>query len=93
MQLSITDVIPACLTCGAGGDLSSATVNADKCYAEGQCIDSGSFSTANPCFRCDPVTAQKALTTVVGVNHCFFDGKCIAKGAARPAFRSYNTNR
>ena len=92
MQLSTTDVAPACLTCGAGGDLLSATVNANKCYADGQCIDRDSFSTANPCFRCDPDTADKSLTKVLD-NHCFLDGKCIAKDFPRPAFKSYNTNR
>ena len=92
MQLSTTDVAPACLTCGAGGDLLSATVNANKCYADGQCIDRDSFSTSNPCFRCDPDTADKSLTKVLD-NHCFLDGKCIAKDFPRPAFKSYNTNR
>jgi len=46
----------------------------------------------NPCFQCDPDTAQTALTTVT-VDHCFIDNKCVAKGSNAPAFRSYNTPR
>jgi hypothetical protein len=57
-------------------------------------MDAGSFSTANPCFRCDPATptAQKALTTVLD-NHCFIDNKCIDKGQAAPYYKNYNSNR
>jgi hypothetical protein len=92
MQISTTDVVPSCLTCPADGDLTDATVNANKCFADGQCIDNGGFSTVNECFRCDPSAGvQKSLTTVVGVNHCFIDGKCKAKDDFRPSFRSYNT--
>jgi hypothetical protein len=93
MQISSTDAVPACLTCAAGGDLADATVIANKCYADAQCIDSGSFSSVNPCFQCDPAKAQTALTTITGVNHCFIDNKCVAKDEYRPAFRSYNTGR
>ena len=93
MQISTTDANPSCLTCAADGDLADATVNANTCYADAQCIVGGSFSTVNECFRCDPGTAQTALTTVVGVNHCFIDGKCTAKDGYRPSFRSYNTGR
>jgi hypothetical protein len=92
LQMSMTDTVPPCLTCADGADLADGTITASKCYADGQCIDSGSFSTVNPCFQCDPDTAQTALTTVT-VDHCFIDNKCVAKGSNAPAFRSYNTAR
>ena len=92
MKLALTDAVPPCLTCADGADLADGTITANKCYADGQCIDSGSFSTVNPCFQCDPDTAQTALTTVT-VDHCFIDNKCVAKGSNAPAFRSYNTAR
>jgi len=92
MKLALTDAVPPCLTCADGADLADGTITASKCYADGQCIDSGSFSTVNPCFQCDPDTAQTALTTVT-VDHCFIDNKCVAKGSNAPAFRSYNTPR
>ena len=79
MQISSTDVIPSCLA-SCTTSITDATVAPNKCYADEQCMDAGSFSTANPCFRCDPATptAQKALTTVLD-NHCFIDNKCIDK--------------
>jgi len=91
IQVSINDKNPSCLTCAADADVLSATIAADKCYADGQCIATGAFSPARPCYKCDAATSQKELVQVLD-NHCYFGGKCIAAGAGAPHYTSYNSH-
>jgi hypothetical protein len=93
IQLSGTDKPPSCIDQCPSGSLIDATIKAGNCYADDVCIANGAFSPFRPCFRCDSFLEQKALTGPVTDNHCYFDGKCHAKGASAPSYKSYNSYR
>jgi hypothetical protein len=95
IQTSMTDTLPSCIAACPSGELTAATtvIAANNCYIEGVCLAHDAPSPRLPCFKCDANTDQRALPALpILTEHCYFDDKCHAKGAAAPRYVRYGSS-
>jgi hypothetical protein len=95
IQVSINDKHPTCISDCPSGELNNptTTIASGNCYADAACILDGARSPSRPCFKCESAKSTKDLSGPITNTdeHCFFDGKCVAKGAQKRAYSRYNS--
>jgi len=85
LETSKAPVVPSCISSCDGDNTAGATIEANSCFIDGVCYDSGETAElfGKVCFACNPIMSQTDWTVrdeIVGVTHCFVDDICVEDG-------------